>query len=660
MPTLEERLAAMRQTLEAVEEAGEHASQKDRLRAAFKAQKEQERAAREAAKQEAEQARQAKKRATQADGIMELNGELWTYRTEGHDQVPGTKLVSGTLRVLTSFKDDKTDRLAYEVMVTRSHDQRPFKAVLPMATMEREDKFNAWWSEVAGTPVNMANRHRILLKDWIMGQDSAHEITIHMTKSGLLDDLGIYAARGHYVDAAGAVVGIDEDRGGHWCLCADGHRKRFKHGDIAGPLITHPTVPTPADATAAFKTALAVMHGHLGDHSGSIAYGWAICNLFHADFIRERQCFPHLYLFGRKHSGKTTLARRVMAMFGMGDMTPESADSVKRNPKATRNLLSEVAGIPLFVDELRQDDGVEVILNLIRSSYDGSGGRIANKEGGTTSFKVKRGFLLTGQHIVGSDAEMRRYCLVDTSSNKDDSLFHAAGAAAESLGPAATSIICRRKVLAPAVVAQSARYEEALVAAGAPRSNVLPWAVALAGLRLLWSGNNADLSPAHGLPDGAMEYALKQILMRREDIAAITSFWGGLEVMESSGVPNSGKACWARMLRVPDFTKNALDVPAWVQEAGLEPGIYLAIWLGGAHNHMVSFAAKNRRAIHTQDGILREFAGEPGYMGIHDGVVLDDATRPRRCIVFKADSTCIPAWLRAVASKDGLAQNVVE
>jgi predicted membrane metal-binding protein len=60
-----------------------------------------------------------------------------------------------------------------------------------------------------------------------------------------------------------------------------------------------------------------------------------------------------------------------------------------------------------------------------------------------------------------------------------------------------------------------------------------------------------------------------------------------------------------------------------------------------------------RQSIHTMDALLREFADEPGYIGTVDGVQLEAATPPRRCMLFKVDAPCIPRWVRDAALKNG-------
>lgn len=615
-----------------------------------------ERTRRHAEKAAAKEAREAARRRNIQEGVMETAGELWTYRTEDDQRTPSMKVVQGTLRVTTAVLVGEVMHL--DVVLVRQEDHRIFRATLEMATMEKVAHWNAWFGATAGLSVNMTESQRLLLKDYVMSQDGAKAVSVQLARGGFIEEHGIFAALGHCVGHDGALVPQDDD-GGFPLKCSDGGTRTFRAAAADGvpsPVIRTAVVPWLKEATGMLRSYIDSMTAYQQDHSGAIAYGWAVASLFRHEIFQARRAFPHLYLYGRRLSGKSTLARCIMTSCGLGDVPSESCDSVKRNPKATRNLLGDVGSVPLWIDELRQDDGIEVVLNLLRSAYDGSGGRVAQRDGQTKVFPIRRSIMLSGQHVVGADAELRRYVLVDMREKKNDALYQEITEGAESLRPAIVTLLSHRAALAPAIIRYAEQYERLLFSIGVTRAMVWPWGVALAGLRLAWSGENDELAPNNALPIGAIEYAISRIKVVREGANAIQTFWQILEVLDAASAPsNSGKNTWGRAINIPDYSKNLMDKPAWVEEAKLGKGLVLAIWLGAAHSHVKQSAAKTRQAMHTVDALLREFADEPGYITSVDGVPLDAATPPRRCMLFSTDAPCIPRWVRDAAMKNGQA-----
>lgn len=640
---------------EAAKEAKEKAKEeKAAQREAKKQAAEKEKLERAVQRKLEKEAREAARRSNQQDGVMEHLGELFTFRVENDDKVIGTRVVPGTLVVNTAV--DCNGVMNLEVVIVRQEDKRTFKATLEMLTMEREDKWNAWFGATAGLCVNLSDRQRLLLKEFVMSQDGAKLVAIQLLRAGYIEEYGIFVAIGHCIDADGHLV-PPEDDGGFTLKCSDGVVRVFRTAEttaIQSPTIKEAIAPPPDAATAALRAYLDHMNVYQGDHSGAAAYGWAVASIFHPEFLRERRCFPHLYLYGRRHSGKSTLAGCIMESFGMRDVRAEAADSVKRNPKATRNLLGDTSCVPMWLDDVRSDDGVEVVLNMLRLAFDGSGGRIARRDGQTTVFPVRRGIMVAGQHVIGSDAELRRYVLVDMRERKRDDLYHSITKGAQEIQPAILSLLCRRNHLKSLIIKFAHQYEDALFTLGIGRAMAWPWGIAMAGLRLAYSGDNTDLAPAQALPIGALEYAVSRVRTVREATGAIQTFWQILEVLDASSTPsNSGRHSWGRVISVGDYSHNPLEQPEWVAQAHLEKGIVTAIWLGAAHSHVKKSATGVRQSIHTMDALLREFADEPGYLGTVDGVQLESGQPPRRCMLFKIDAPCIPRWVRDATLKNG-------
>lgn len=633
-----------------VEEAKEERAEKAQETKAAKAAERAEKAAAKAAEKEA---REAARRANQQDGIMESCGQLLVFREEHGERVPGRVVVAGTLRVTTAV--DTNGTLTLEIIIVREEDKRVFRPMLEMMTMEREDKWNAWFGSTSGLAVNLSPLQRALLKEYVMAQDGAKAVAIQLLRAGFIEEHGIFVAHGHCIDAKGNLVPVDED-GGYPLVCSDGALRVFRlapEAAIPAPTIKAATTPPAAESTAILKSFLDKMTAYQQDHSGSVAYGWAVASLFHADLLRERRCFPHLYLYGRRFSGKSTLAWCIMASFGMADVRPEAADSIKRNPKATRNLLGDTSGVPMWMDDVRNDDGVDILLNLLRLAFDGSAGRVARRDGQTTVFPVRRGIMVAGQQVIGSDAELRRYVLVDMRNKKNEALYQEVTSGAVAIQPAIVSLMCQRAAIRPAILRYAAQYEQLLFEMGVSREMCWPWGVAMAGLRVAWAGLDDNLAPQHAVPVGAMEYSVNRIKTVREGTSAIQSFWQILEVLDATATPpNSGRNSWGRVIKIPAYPTVA-DKPGWVEKAGLEKTHVMAIWLGAAHSHVKKSATQVRQSIHTVDALLREFADEPGYLTTVDGVQLDANAPPRRCMLFSEGSPAIPPWVKDAALKNG-------
>lgn len=150
--------------------------------------------------------------------------------------------------------------------------------------------------------------------------------------------------------------------------------------------------------------------GKDGGHHAVTAVCWALASIYSVDLFEEFGCFPILYFSGRRESGKTTLARWILRMFGLtfAGFNAEGSTAV-----AIGRTLSYYSSIPCFFDECRE----HVMDNkskesLFRSAYDRQSVAKGVREAGsrTISLPVRSPALLCGEHAL-TDPALHARCL---------------------------------------------------------------------------------------------------------------------------------------------------------------------------------------------------------------------------------------------------------
>lgn len=150
---------------------------------------------------------------------------------------------------------------------------------------------------------------------------------------------------------------------------------------------------------------------------GVIAFLYTLSCFFSEDMHEHYQCFPFLFLYGEKSSGKTSLADTIVGIFGI----PSNAN-VYNIGLSTVKGLEQIAyfysSIPVIFDEYRNDDqNIRGKLGWLRSAYNRQESGRSNKERNAfNTFVPKSPFIIVGEDSP-EDAALESRC-VQLSINK--------------------------------------------------------------------------------------------------------------------------------------------------------------------------------------------------------------------------------------------------
>lgn len=140
-----------------------------------------------------------------------------------------------------------------------------------------------------------------------------------------------------------------------------------------------------------------------------IAWTWA--NVYSTEIFREYGFFPLLQVWGKHGQGKTTLARWILAFFGMGDNDGIHAVSQLRSNVGFERKATFYNGLPLMVDEIRADKMCQDRYSYWRSCYNRTPRTMGTKEGfSIKQVPVNATFGFFGQDTF-TDSALRSRCV---------------------------------------------------------------------------------------------------------------------------------------------------------------------------------------------------------------------------------------------------------
>jgi len=133
----------------------------------------------------------------------------------------------------------------------------------------------------------------------------------------------------------------------------------------------------------------------IGGYEAYVALGWAIATIFADDIFAEYKCFPILFPHGKRESGKSTLMRWLMNVFGIETEGYGLADT-------TQNFIVRSLGyfscLGVWFDEYRNEPKITQKDGYLRSAYN----RQISGKGTKTAFQAK-GFAVHGTMAISGE-----------------------------------------------------------------------------------------------------------------------------------------------------------------------------------------------------------------------------------------------------------------
>ncbi len=345
--------------------------------------------------------------AKQQQPIYEHEGRTW-MSTKGDPYLVG----NGTVEVTHTCVDATGN--SFIVRVRRAGSNEAHQAKLSMDIIENAAKLNAFLASTAISDfyTKNANGSAAAFKRFLFSQPGAATVVYELTNYGWDEQHHIVAAANSYIDAEGNYVPRRPTFATD-LMCRDGVVRSFRNSKPprGAPVITSGATLEQLREDA--NRLADIWHKNLGNHHGMVGIAHMILCMYRHHLITENnRAFHHLYLFGQTQCGKDTFARILMRAFGV---TAEACLSAGRgtSEKSIRNALGDIYGWPLWINELRDSREFEHLSTTIRTSYDGQGSTNLNRDQTTREFPTRRPLLLTGESILGRNAELSRYLLLE-------------------------------------------------------------------------------------------------------------------------------------------------------------------------------------------------------------------------------------------------------
>lgn len=151
----------------------------------------------------------------------------------------------------------------------------------------------------------------------------------------------------------------------------------------------------------------------IGDFEAKTCLGWAMSVLFMEEIFALYNCFPFLFITGRRRSGKSTVAEWLMNFYGLENSGKQAADTTA---VAMQRYMSYYSSLPLFIDEYRNDLKVTAKNGLLRNAYNRqSAGKGMKTEFGIREAKIRGTLIIAGEETPEDNALLTRCVVVPVS-----------------------------------------------------------------------------------------------------------------------------------------------------------------------------------------------------------------------------------------------------
>ena len=169
---------------------------------------------------------------------------------------------------------------------------------------------------------------------------------------------------------------------------------------------------------------LASLKENIGGYQGWLAIGWIKACVYATEIFHRFKFFPFLFLYGKHQSGKNTLARWLLAFFGLSDTDGESISESTQTGISRR--LSYFSNMPVWLDEYRNDKKVIKLDGFLRNVFNRIGAvKGIKKEFGTRGVTVRATLILSGEQLP-QDPGLRSRCIPIQLKKRDrkDELYN--------------------------------------------------------------------------------------------------------------------------------------------------------------------------------------------------------------------------------------------
>lgn len=258
------------------------------------------------------------------------------------------------------------------------------------SALSEPSRFRAWLKE-AGTYAWLGGATEFNLMVLEADLSAAHRTVREVSVAGLDEASGIFFAQDRAFAPDGSLLVPDKKDGMIW-FDNEGYLPPTENPEVfpnALPILAR----TPeekkqpngyrisdeelAAAAGTYDRACEAFEAAVGGYEGILALGMALSWYAHDEILKIYPFAPGLWVVGRRESGKSTIMKWLMMLFGL----PYKAEPVSMGdgttPVALDRNLSAVAGFPVFCDEFRNGEVTKQKITSIRNACD----RFAKRKG---------------------------------------------------------------------------------------------------------------------------------------------------------------------------------------------------------------------------------------------------------------------------------------
>lgn len=166
------------------------------------------------------------------------------------------------------------------------------------------------------------------------------------------------------------------------------------------------------DARALLRDALYHYARNLGSIGDALlAFGWIYSNIYSDRIYKINGGMSVLLFWSLFGEGKTTLVEWLRYFFGFLDKTGRTTPTMMGSGIGFLRQGEYYSSMPLFIDELRQDDDSKACLGRIRSWYDRDGRTLADRESRGIRVQKLRSTLIVAGEDLPADPATRERCV---------------------------------------------------------------------------------------------------------------------------------------------------------------------------------------------------------------------------------------------------------
>lgn len=348
------------------------------------------------------------------------------------------------------------------------------------------------------------------------------------------------------------------------------------------------------------KDVRAKMVDTVGKYEAYIIFGWIASVLFMEDVFQAYNCFPFMFMAGRRGSGKSTVAEWAMNCFGIETGGKMASDTT---PVAIQRYLSYYSSLPVFIDEYRNSKMITYKNGFLRNVYNRqSAGKGVKANFGVREGKIRGTLLVAGEETPDDNALLTRCVVINVKErNRVNNHFNWFQNHRSSLSYFTYNILKRKHELLEEYMTNLHGGKAFFIKNGLDDRMAINYAIIGAGYCAAFGE----------LPDDFQNYLANESVRVKQEYdqeRAVTVFFEDLLAMQSDGKHLKGRM--------------------WTED---ETCIYL--YFGALYNVWAS----QHRMVHGTEpfkaAALRKYLEEePGFLEFDHLKKIDG--RPRRCVVF--------------------------